>query len=355
MISIYKMMKIAIDAMGGDFAPLEIVKGIELARDRYNNIEFQLYGTENEVRPLVKSWERITLIPTTEVIQMGDEPVKAMRNKKDSSMVRAAMAVKSGEADALFSAGNTGALLSSAIFLVGRIKGVDRPALATALPSFDGVNNQFVFMDLGANAESKPSHLYQYGILGSFYATHVLGITNPRVRLLNNGAEEDKGDEVHKTAHMLMKDSPSFNFLGNIEARELLEGTADVVVADGFSGNAALKATEGTALMMLKQLKQAILSTGVKGKIGGALLKPAFKEVQKKLDYNEAGGAVILGVKAPVVKTHGSAKANAVANTMGQIKTMIDNQLVPDIQTYIANHGNELQFGKESLNAQVND
>jgi len=355
MTSISKIMKIAIDAMGGDFAPLEIVKGIEQARDRYKDIAFQLYGTENKVKPLVQNWERIELIPTTEVIEMGDEPVKAMRRKKDSSMVQAAMAVKEGRADALFSAGNTGALLSSAIFLIGRIKGVDRPALASALPSFDGPHDQFVFMDLGANAENKPSHLYQYGILGSFYATHVLGIKNPRVRLLNNGAEEDKGDEIHKTAHMLMKNAPSFNFIGNIEARELLEGTADVVVADGFSGNAALKATEGTALMMLKQIKNAIMSSGIKGKIGGALLKPAFREVQKKLDYNEAGGAVILGVKAPVVKTHGSAKANAVANTMGQIKTMIDNQLVLDIQAYITAHKEELQSGKEVLHAQLTD
>ncbi|MGX7051961.1 phosphate acyltransferase PlsX [Leuconostoc palmae] len=347
-------MKIAIDAMGGDFAPLEIVKGVEMARDRYMDIEFQLYGTQSAVEPLIKNLERIEFIPTTEVIEMGDEPVKAMRHKKDSSMVRAALAVKEGRADALFSAGNTGALLSSAIFLVGRIKGVDRPALATALPSFGGTHDQFVFMDLGANAESKAAHLYQYGILGSFYASHVLNINNPSVRLLNNGAEEDKGDEVHKSAHQLMKHSPAFNFLGNIEARELLEGTADVVVADGFSGNAALKATEGTALMMLKQIKQAILSSGLKGKIGGLLLKPAFKSIQKKLDYNEAGGAVILGVKAPVVKTHGSAKANAVANTMGQIKTMIDNQLILDIQNYISEHSEELKAGKEMITSEMN-
>ena len=326
-------MKIAVDAMGGDFAPLEIVKGIEIARDRYDDIDFQLYGTASEVKPLVTNWERIELIPTTEVIEMGDEPVKAMRRKKDSSMVRAALAVKEGHADALFSAGNTGALLSSAIFLVGRIKGVDRPALATALPSFEGEHDQFVFMDLGANADSKPAHLYQYGILGSFYASHVLGIQSPTVRLLNNGAEEDKGDEVHKVAHQLMKNAPSFNFLGNIEARELLEGTA---------------------LMMLKQIKAAIMDSGTRGKMGGALLKPAFKSIQKKLDYNEAGGAVILGVKAPVVKTHGSAKATAVANTMGQIKTMIDQHLVSDIQNYIDTHTEELQAGKEALNAQIN-
>lgn len=347
-------MKIAIDAMGGDFAPLEIVKGVELARDRYQEIEFQLYGTAEQVKPLVKDWTRINLVPTTEVIEMGEEPVKAMRRKKDSSMVRAANAVKAGEADALFSAGNTGALLSSAIFLVGRIKGVNRPALATALPSFEGTHDQFVFMDLGANAENKPVHLYQYGILGSFYASHVLNIDNARVRLLNNGAEEDKGDEVHKVAHQLMKNSYAFNFVGNIEARELLAGTADVVVADGFSGNAALKATEGTALTMLKQIKAAIMASGLSGKIGGALLKPAFKTIQKKLDYNEAGGAVILGVNAPVVKTHGSAKANAVANTMGQIKIMIENNLVGDTQTFVAEHADDLKAAKQALQNEEN-
>lgn len=342
------MIKIAVDAMGGDYAPAEIVKGIEIARDRYPELEFQLFGTEEEVKPLVQNAERITIMATTEVIAMGDEPVKAMRQKKDSSMVRAAMAVKNGEADALFSAGNTGALLSSAIFIVGRIKGVERPALATALPSFGNAHDQFVFLDLGANAENKPSHLYQYGILGSFYASHVLGYQNPSVRLLNNGAEEDKGDQVHKEAHQLMLHTKAFNFLGNVESRELLEGTADVVVADGFSGNTALKAVEGTALTMLHQIKAAILGTGWRGKLGGLLLKPAFKVIAKKMDFNEQGGAVVLGVKAPVVKTHGSAKANAVANTMGQIKAMVDQNLIADTEKFIADNHEALQVKKSA-------
>ncbi|MDF7626392.1 phosphate acyltransferase PlsX [Leuconostocaceae bacterium ESL0723] len=339
-------MKIAVDAMGGDFAPAEIVKGIEIARDRYPELEFQLYGTQTEVAPLVENMDRITVVPTTEVIAMGDEPVRAMRQKKDSSLVQAANAVKDGRADALFSAGNTGALLSSAIFIVGRIKGVERPALATAMPSFDGPNNQFVFMDLGANAENKPSHLYQYGILGSFYASHVLGIKDPRVRLLNNGAEEDKGDEVHKEAHQLMKQGTAYNFVGNIESRELMAGTADVVVADGFSGNAALKAMEGTALTMLQEIKKAIMSTGLRGKLGGLLLKPAFKKVAKELDFNQAGGAVVLGVKAPVVKTHGSAKAPAVANTMGQIQTMVKGNLISDVTQFISENSEALKVKK---------
>ncbi|WP_349641827.1 phosphate acyltransferase PlsX [Eupransor demetentiae] len=343
-------MKIAVDAMGGDYAPAEIVKGVEEARDRYPELTFLLFGIEDQVVPLIQNQERINFVATTEVIAMGDEPVKAMRDKQDSSMVRAAQAVKDGEADALFSAGNTGALLSSAIFIVGRIKGVDRPALATAIPAVDAKNghNQFIFMDLGANAESKPAHLYQYGILGSFYASHMLGYDNPTVRLLNNGAEEDKGDEVHKEAHQLMKQSSDFNFLGNVEARELLEGTADVVVADGFSGNAALKSMEGTALVILGQLKKAIMNGGLRGKLGALMLKPALKKLKGQLDFNNQGGAVVLGVNAPVVKTHGSAKATAVANTMGQIKMMVEQNLVPDTAAFIAENKDKLKVKKSA-------
>lgn len=340
------MIKIAIDAMGGDFAPDEIVKGVEIARDRYPELEFQLFGTADKVRPLIQNNDRITLIPTTEEIEMGEEPVKAMKNKQDSSLVRAAQAVKEGSADALFSAGNTGAILSSAIFIVGRIKGVDRPALASAIPSFGGPNDSFVFMDLGANAENKPSHLYQYGILGSFYAQSVMGIKDPRVRLLNNGGEEDKGDETHKEAHQLMKQATAFNFLGNVESREILEGTADVVVADGFSGNAALKAMEGTALTMMDQLKDSIKSTGFRGILGALLLKPALRSLKHKMDFNEQGGAVVLGVKAPVVKTHGSAKANAVANTMGQIEKMVQEDLVGKTTAFIKENADSLKAKK---------
>lgn len=342
------MIKIAIDAMGGDFAPDEIVKGVEEARDRYEGLEFLLFGTEEKVKPLIQNMDRLTLVPTTEEIEMGEEPVKAMKEKPNSSMVQAATAVKNGEADAFFSAGNTGAILASAIFIVGRIRGVERPALATAFPSFGGKNDEFVFMDLGANAENKPSHLYQYGILGSFYAENIMGISNPRVRLLNNGGEEDKGDEVHKAAHQLMKDTDAFNFLGNVEAREIMEGTADVVVADGFSGNATLKAIEGTALTMLDQLKQSIKAAGLRGLLGALLLKPAFKSLKHKLDFQENGGAVVLGVKAPVVKTHGSAKAKAVANSMGQIERMVQENLVGKTADFIKENAEKMKVKKNA-------
>ncbi|MCK8616755.1 phosphate acyltransferase PlsX [Fructobacillus sp. M158] len=339
-------MKIAIDAMGGDFAPDEIVKGVEIARDRYEGLEFLLFGTEEKVKPLIQKMDRIKLIGTSEEIEMGEEPVKAMKNKPDSSMVRAANAVKDGEADAFFSAGNTGAILASAIFIVGRIRGVERPALATAFPSFGGQHDEFVFMDLGANAENKPSHLYQYGILGSFYAETVMGIDHPRVRLLNNGGEEDKGDEVHKAAHQLMKGSDAFDFRGNVEAREIMEGTADVVVADGFSGNATLKAIEGTALTMMGQLKDSIKGAGIRGMLGALLLKPALKNLKHKMDFQENGGAVVLGVKAPVVKTHGSAKAKAVANSMGQIERMVQENLVGKTADFIKENAEKMKVKK---------
>lgn len=342
------MIKIAVDAMGGDFAPEEIVKGVEAARDRYDDLTFLLFGTENQVKPLIQNMDRLTLIGTTEEIEMGEEPVKAMKNKPNSSLVRAAQAVKDGQADAFFSAGNTGAILAASIFIIGRIRGVKRPALASAFPCFGGGHDEFVFMDLGANAENKPSHLYQYGILGSFYAESVMGIKNPRVRLLNNGGEEDKGDEIHKAAHQLMKDTDAFNFLGNVESREIMDGTADVVVADGFSGNATLKAIEGTALTMMDQLKQSIKGSGIRGMLGALLLKPALRSLKHKLDFNENGGAVVLGVKAPVVKTHGSAKANAVANSMGQIKRMVQENLVGKTTDFIKENAEQLKVKKSS-------
>ncbi|MFT8752339.1 MAG: phosphate acyltransferase PlsX [Oenococcus oeni] len=332
-----KTYTIAIDAMGGDNAPEEIVKGALLARDKYKNLHLNLYGDKGKILELIgeTKQDRIKIINTTEMIEMGEEPVKAVRKKKDSSMVVAANAVKNGSADALFSAGNTGALLASGIFIVGRISGIERPGLLTVLPSVDDPKRQWVFMDVGANAEVKPSYLYQFAVLGNFYATHVLKKPNPEVKLLNNGTEEDKGDKIHIQAYQLLKNGKQLNFTGNIESRELLNGHADVVVADGFSGNAALKAIEGTALTMFAGLRKILVNGSLKTKIGAALVKPALKEFSSVLDYNNAGGAVIAGVKAPVVKTHGSAKAKTVSNTIGQIKIMLESNLVPDITKYV--------------------
>ena len=345
------MFKIAIDAMGGDNAPEAIVAGVELARDQMPDTEFLLFGQLDKVKPFVKNEERLTLVQADEVIAMADEPVKSIRRKKQSSLVLAAQAVKNGDADAIFSAGNTGALLAAGIFIVGRIKGIDRPALMTALPAFDGPHDAFVMMDMGANAENRPAHLYQYGILGSFYAHEILGYDAPRVGLLNNGTEEDKGDQVHKEAHQLLRygsEHNLLNFVGNVEAREVLQGPADVVIADGFSGNATLKSIEGTALSLLKLLKDTIMNGSLKTKMAGAMLKPALKGVQAKLDYSQHGGAVVIGVNAPVVKTHGSAGPDAVANTMKQIHTMLEADLVAKVQAFVADHKEDLAARPEN-------
>lgn len=338
---------IAIDGMGGDNAPKEIIEGVEAARDRYSDLEFLVFGDSKKISNYLKDSDRITIISTKQVIAMDEEPVKSIRTKKDSSLVQAANAVKDGRADALFSAGNTGALLASSIFIVGRIDGIDRPALLTEMPKFDSKIDKFVMMDVGANAENKPSHLYQYGLLGSFYVEHVFKYKKPVVRLLNNGGEEDKGDQMHKNAHQILKKNKSINFKGNIEARYLMSDDTAVVVTDGFNGNTALKSIEGTALTMLSLLKTSVEQGSFKTKLGGYLLKPALKSIRNELDYNNNGGAVILGVNAPVVKAHGSSKSVAVANTIGQTRTILESKLIKDVQKFAKTHIKQLQDVKQ--------
>lgn len=320
-------MKIAVDAMGGDYAPEAIVKGVMLAREKFNDIEFQLYGKEAEIRKYLTDDRNITIIHTDEKINSDDEPVKAIRRKKQASMVLAAQAVKNGEADAIFSAGNTGALLAAGLLIVGRIKGIERPGLLSTMPVI-GSDTGFDLLDLGANADNKPEHLVQYGILGSFYAQNVRGIKKPRVGLLNNGTEETKGSELTKKTFELLSQEESIHFIGNVEARDILTGVADVVVTDGFTGNAVLKSIEGTALNIVSLLKKSILDSGLKGKIGALLLKDALKNLKDEMDYAKYGGAVLFGLKAPVVKTHGSTGPEAVATTIRQIHTMLESQVV---------------------------
>ncbi len=249
--------KLAIDAMGGDFAPKSVVEGCLLARAEFPDTEFILFGDETKIRPLLSDDSNITIVHTTEKIDSGEAaPVKAIRRKKTASMVLAATAVKNGEADALVSAGNTGALLASGIFTVGRIKQVDRPGLLSTLPTLDGKG--FDMLDLGANAENTAHHLYNFAILGSFYASNVRGVTSPRIGLLNNGSEASKGAPLQKETYELLSADESLNFIGNVEARDLMSGVADVVVVDGFTGNAVLKSIEGTASSLMKLLKTSI-------------------------------------------------------------------------------------------------
>ncbi|MGV3110553.1 phosphate acyltransferase PlsX [Streptococcus pluranimalium] len=320
------MKRIAVDAMGGDHAPKAIVEGVNRAIQDFSDIEIQLYGDEAKIREHLTASERVTIVHTNEKINSDDEPAKAIRRKKDASMVLAARAVKDGETHAMMSAGNTGALLAAGLFVVGRIKGVDRPGLMSTLPTRDGKG--FDMLDLGANAENIPAHLLQYAILGSFYAKNVRGIAKPRVGLLNNGTEATKGDSLHKEAYDLLTQEASIHFVGNVEARDLMNGVADVVVTDGFTGNAVLKAIEGTAINLMGSLKSAIKSGGFKAKIGALFLKDSLYQLKDTMDYSSAGGAVLFGLKAPVVKSHGSSDERAIYYTIKQIRTMLETDVV---------------------------
>ena len=320
------MKKIAVDAMGGDHAPKAIVEGVNRAIAEFSDIEIQLYGDETKIKAYLEANDRVTIIHTDEKINSDDEPAKAIRRKKKASMVLGAQAVKDGQAEALISAGNTGALLAAGLFVVGRIKGVDRPGLMSTMPTLDGKG--YDMLDLGANAENTAAHLHQYAILGSFYAKHVRGIANPRVGLLNNGTEETKGDPLRKEAYALLAADSSINFVGNVEARDLMEGPADVIVTDGFTGNAVLKTMEGTAISILGSLKGSITSGGLKAKLGALLLKDSLYSLRDSMDYSSAGGAVLFGLKAPVVKCHGSSDATAVYSTIKQVRTMLETDVV---------------------------
>ncbi|HEL0632830.1 phosphate acyltransferase PlsX [Streptococcus equi subsp. zooepidemicus] len=320
------MKKIAIDAMGGDHAPKAIVEGVNQAIEAFSDIEIQLYGDQSRIESYLVKSDRVSIVHTDEKINSDDEPAKAIRRKKNASMVLAARAAKDGRADAVLSAGNTGALLAAGLFIIGRIKGVDRPGLLSTLPTVDG--SGFDMLDLGANAENTAEHLHQYAILGSFYAKHVRGIAKPRIGLLNNGTEATKGDSLRKEVYKLLASDSSLQFIGNVEARDLMSGVADVVVADGFTGNAVLKSIEGTAMSIMGQLKSAIAVGGVKAKLGALLLKGSLYDLKDTLDYSSAGGAVLFGLKAPLVKSHGSSDAKAIFHTIKQVRTMLETDVV---------------------------
>lgn len=325
------MKKIAIDAMGGDNAPKAIVEGVNKAIQSFSDIEIQLYGDEEKIKPYLIESNRVSITHTDEKIHSDDEPAKAIRRKKNSSMVLAAKAVKDGEADAILSAGNTGALLAAGLFVVGRIKGIDRPGLMSTMPTMDGKG--FDMLDLGANAENTAAHLHQYAVLGSFYAKQVRGVAKPRIGLLNNGTEMTKGDALRKETYELLAADTSLHFVGNVEARDLMSGVADVVVADGFTGNAVLKSIEGTAIAITGQLKEAIKSGGWKAKLGAFFLKDSLYDLKNTLDYSNAGGAVLFGLKAPLIKSHGSSDAKAIFHTIKQVRVMLETDLVGQLAT----------------------
>ncbi|WP_102692696.1 phosphate acyltransferase PlsX [Rummeliibacillus pycnus] len=325
-------MKLAVDGMGGDNAPQAIIEGIYQALEISSDLDILLYGNKEKMQPYLKDLSHITVIDCQEVIEGTDEPVRAVRRKKDASMVKMAEAVANGEADACISAGNTGALMATGLFIVHRIEGIDRPALSTTLPTLNG--SGFDMLDLGSNADAKPENLVQYAIMGSVYAQQVRGIKNPSVGLLNIGTEDKKGNELAKHAFTLLKEAP-INFIGNVESRELLNHVADVVVTDGFTGNMVLKTIEGTAGSVFKMLKEAFFAS-TKTKVAALLMKNNLKELKNKMDYTEYGGAALFGLKAPVIKAHGSSNANAFASAIRQARKMVEHNVIPTIDATIS-------------------
>lgn len=322
------MVIIAIDAMGGDNAPAAVVNGVNLAIHAFDDIQVKLFGDEAQIREHLKVQERVEVIHTTEIIEAEDEPVIAVRRKKDSSMVRGARSVKEGEADVLLSAGSTGALLASGLLVVGRIKNIDRPGLMPVIPTISKEHPQFILMDAGANADSKPINLLQHAILASYYAREVLEVKSPRVGLINNGTEAGKGNDLSKAAYELLSQEEAINFIGNIEAKELLNGSVDVAVTDGFTGNAILKTLEGTSKSVFKAIKGALTSGGMKTKLGALMIKDAFADLKDNFDDTKAGGAVMLGVKGAVIKAHGSSNEEAIFNAIRQARKVINSGVI---------------------------
>ncbi|MEG0472776.1 MAG: phosphate acyltransferase PlsX [Solibacillus sp.] len=325
-------MKLAVDGMGGDNAPQAIVQGVLLALADFPNVEIQLYGDEQKMAPFIQQHERLQVIHCAEVVEAEDDPARAVRRKKDSSMTRMLEAVAEGRADACLSAGNTGALMAGGLFKVGRIDGVARPALATTLPTMNG--DGFLMLDLGANAEAKPENLLQYAIMGDIYVKKVRAQKSPRVGLLNIGTEEKKGNDLTKSAYTLLNEA-DFNFEGNVEARELLNGVADVVVTDGFTGNMVLKSIEGTAGTIFKMLKESFMSS-TKSKLAAVLVKNDLKQLKDKMDYTEYGGAALFGLKSPVIKAHGSSNPKAIYSAIRQARIMVEHNVCETIAETIA-------------------
>jgi len=332
-------MRIAVDAMGGDNAPKEIVLGGLKAAAERKDVTIMFYGDEDAIKAEIEgpTPDNVEIIHAADKILSDDDPVRAVRSKRESSMVMAARAVRNGEADALISAGNTGALLTSGLLVVGRMKGVERPALMAALPNLANIGDSVLLIDCGANAESKASYLNQYAVMASAYARAVLKKDAPSVGLLNNGTEDNKGNDLTKEAFGLLKANDQINFTGNIESREILNGVADIVVADGFTGNAVLKSVEGTAAAVMKLVKNAIMDGGVSSKLGGLLIKGSLKDMMTKIDLDQAGGGILFGVKAPVLKAHGSSNATSVFHTILQAATIVDAGIIEELATTFEN------------------
>ena len=318
-----EMTRVALDAMGGDNAPAEIVKGAVEALKASTDLKVILVGQEEAVQQELSKYQydasRMEVVNATEIIEMAEPPVQAIRSKKDSSIVVAMKLVKNGEADAFVGAGSTGAVLVGGQLIVGRLKGVERPPLAPLLPTEKGAS---LLIDCGANVDARPSHLVQFAKMGSIYMENVMGVKNPRVAIVNIGAEEEKGNALVKETFPLLKACQDINFIGSIEARDIPSGYADVIVCEAFAGNIILKLYEGVGATLISMVKKGMMST-LRSKIGALLVKPALKTTLKKFDTSQYGGAPLLGLKGLVVKTHGSSKAVEIKNSILQCVTFV--------------------------------
>lgn len=313
-----ELVKVALDGMGGDNAPLEIVKGAVEAVNESNKLKVYITGTEELINAELSKYtydkERIEVVPTTEVIAMAEPPVMAIRKKKDSSLVKAMNLVKEGICDGLVSAGSTGATLVGGQLIVGRIKGVDRAPLAPLIPTVNGTS---LLIDCGANVDARSNHLLQFAKMGSVYMESIMGVKNPKVGIVNIGAEEEKGNALVKETFPLLKNCPDINFIGSVEARDIPYGMADVVVCEAFTGNVILKMYEGVGGALISKVKESMMSS-LKTKIGALLIKKSLKETLKAFQTEEYGGAPMLGLNGLVVKTHGSSKSKEIKNSILQ-------------------------------------
>lgn len=328
-------VNVAVDAMGGDNAPREVVKGAVEAINEDKRVRVFLLGDEEQIKEELSKYtydkEQAEIIATTEVIEMAEPPVNAIRKKKDSSIVRGMGLVKEGACDAFVSAGSTGAVLVGGQILVGRIKGVERPPLAPLIPTKRGAS---LLIDCGANVDARPSNLVQFAKMGSVYMEHVVGVKNPKVGIVNIGAEEEKGNALVKETYQMLKNCPEINFTGSVEARDIPEGVVDVIVCEAFTGNVILKTYEGVGATLISAVKEGMM-TSLRSKIGALLVKPALKKTLKKFDVEQYGGAPLLGLKGLVVKTHGSSKAVEIKNSILQCIAFKEQKINEKIQEKI--------------------
>src|ERR1700704_707810 len=322
-------MRIAVDAMGGDFAPAQIVRGASQAATEYG-LDISLVGLPSTVQPLLYSHPRLRLVPCTQAIAMDEHPAQAVRNKPDSSICVCARMCKEGRADGWVSAGNSGAIMAAALLIQGRIRGVERPALGSIVPTQDGFA---YFLDVGANVDSKPEYMVQFAMRGAVYAREMLGLANPRVGLLSNGEEAGKGDErVRETAKRLTGSLQGF--IGNVEPKDVYGAKADVIVADGFVGNVAIKMAEATAEFLFRNLRDEIPKTML-GKLGGLLIRPGVRQLRARVDWREFGGAPLLGIDGVAVVAHGRSDARAIQNAIRGTRDAVQNQLVGKIRAEV--------------------